>query len=193
MHSQLGNQLITDFGDDGYVPLVHSFASAALGMMGSGWIWLAADAQCNLGLVGTYGPGTLLVSNQTRRGEYLDLLTEHSSPKQDSAFKKESGEQAAKRNFSTSASTRAVMTSTSTPPSIAYQSAPRFEQQRDVRSELYPLLCLSIHEHAWLEEYGIWGKEAYVTNFWNAVDWPKVQRDFDHLWAYKDSFRPSSY
>ena len=41
--------------------------------------------------------------------------------------------------------------------------------------KLYPLLCVSVHEHAWLGSgYGIWGKEEYMKRFWSVLDWDKV-------------------
>lgn len=40
--------------------------------------------------------------------------------------------------------------------------------------KLTPLFCLSVHEHAWLHDYGVWGKEEYLKNFWNVLDWGRV-------------------
>jgi len=41
--------------------------------------------------------------------------------------------------------------------------------------KLYPLFCISVHEHAWMSAgYGVWGKGEYVKRFWNALDWNKV-------------------
>lgn len=44
---------------------------------------------------------------------------------------------------------------------------------------LYPLLCVSMFEHAWLGDYGFWGKERYMTHFWDCVNWERVER----LWG----------
>jgi len=50
--------------------------------------------------------------------------------------------------------------------------------ERDIlrRGEyLNPLLCISVHEHAWMSSgYGVWGKEEYIKKFWTAVDWERV-------------------
>ncbi|KAH9843730.1 uncharacterized protein C8Q71DRAFT_11812 [Rhodofomes roseus] len=45
---------------------------------------------------------------------------------------------------------------------------------RKVGETLYPLFCVSVHEHAWLPEYGVWGKEEYMKRFWTVLDWAKV-------------------
>ncbi|KDQ14754.1 hypothetical protein BOTBODRAFT_187754 [Botryobasidium botryosum FD-172 SS1] len=43
-----------------------------------------------------------------------------------------------------------------------------------VGQSLVPLLCVSVHEHAWLLDYGVWGKEEYMRRFWDVVNWDKV-------------------
>ncbi|KAK0550070.1 hypothetical protein OC846_003827 [Tilletia horrida] len=49
------------------------------------------------------------------------------------------------------------------------------EYESDAGYELCPLLCLSVHEHAWMTDYGLWGKEEYLRQFWECVDWVLVQ------------------
>lgn len=39
---------------------------------------------------------------------------------------------------------------------------------------LTPLLCVSVHEHAWVPDYGIWGKEEYLKQYWTVVNWERV-------------------
>lgn len=49
-----------------------------------------------------------------------------------------------------------------------------------IGTKLYPLFCLSVHEHAWLTAgYGIWGKEEYLKRFWTVLDWKKVSDAFN--------------
>lgn len=51
-----------------------------------------------------------------------------------------------------------------------------------VGTHLYPLFCLSVHEHAWLTAgYGIWGKEEYLKRFWTVLDWKKVSDLFERF------------
>ena len=38
-----------------------------------------------------------------------------------------------------------------------------------------PLLALSLWEHAYILDYGVLGREKYVRNFWNVVDWKQVR------------------
>jgi len=36
---------------------------------------------------------------------------------------------------------------------------------------LYPLFCVSVHEHAWMAAgYGVSGKERYLERFWTSLD-----------------------
>lgn len=44
---------------------------------------------------------------------------------------------------------------------------------------IYPLFCISVHEHCWLLDHGIWGKEKYLKEFWTVVDWNQVIKRFE--------------
>jgi superoxide dismutase len=53
---------------------------------------------------------------------------------------------------------------------------------RSAGDDLSPLLCLSVHEHAWMGAgLGVWGKEEYLRRFWSVVDWRKVSEVY-RLW-----------
>ncbi|KIK65669.1 hypothetical protein GYMLUDRAFT_94294 [Collybiopsis luxurians FD-317 M1] len=46
---------------------------------------------------------------------------------------------------------------------------------------LYPLFCVSVHEHAWMSAgYGVWGKEEWLKKFWTVLDWEKVSKAYGH-------------
>ncbi|CAD6935899.1 unnamed protein product [Tilletia controversa] len=49
------------------------------------------------------------------------------------------------------------------------------EYESDAGAMLFPLLCVSVHEHAWLGDYGLWGKEEYLRQYWECVDWKVVE------------------
>ncbi|KAK0534435.1 hypothetical protein OC834_001905 [Tilletia horrida] len=49
------------------------------------------------------------------------------------------------------------------------------EYEADAGAALLPLLCVSVHEHAWMPDYGVWGKEEYLRQFWECVDWYIVE------------------
>ncbi|KAF8138125.1 hypothetical protein EV363DRAFT_1155598 [Boletus edulis] len=44
---------------------------------------------------------------------------------------------------------------------------------------IYPLFCISVHEHCWLLDHGIWGKEKYLKEFWTVLDWNQVVKRFE--------------
>ncbi|KAF7354988.1 Manganese superoxide dismutase [Mycena sanguinolenta] len=47
---------------------------------------------------------------------------------------------------------------------------------------LYPLFCISVQEHAWLSAgYGIWGKEGWLREFWNVLNWQQVSQSYDYI------------
>ncbi|KAF9268277.1 hypothetical protein L218DRAFT_893210 [Marasmius fiardii PR-910] len=50
--------------------------------------------------------------------------------------------------------------------------------------KLYPLLCVSVHEHAWMSAgFGVWGKEEWLKKFWSVVNWDKVSRNYQYYVA----------
>lgn len=56
------------------------------------------------------------------------------------------------------------------------------QDSRDLTSlgeYIYPLFCISVHEHCWLPDHGIWGKEKYLKEFWTVVDWNQVVKRFE--------------
>ena len=54
---------------------------------------------------------------------------------------------------------------------------------------LYPLFCVSVHEHAWMSAgYGVWGKEEWIKKFWTVVDWEQASEHYSQ-YISKRSFR----
>lgn len=50
---------------------------------------------------------------------------------------------------------------------------------RAMGETIYPLFCVSMHEHCWMSAgFGVWGKEAWLEHFWNVLDWEKVSRTY---------------
>ncbi|KIJ70416.1 hypothetical protein HYDPIDRAFT_78760 [Hydnomerulius pinastri MD-312] len=59
---------------------------------------------------------------------------------------------------------------------------------RDLRTlgeHIYPLFCISVHEHCWLLDHGVWGKEKYLKEFWSALDWEQVTQRFNDFNAHQ--------
>ncbi|KPI45740.1 putative 37S ribosomal protein S26A, mitochondrial [Cyphellophora attinorum] len=42
-----------------------------------------------------------------------------------------------------------------------------------------PVLCLKVWEHQYMRDYGLAGKEQYISNWWKRVDWNEVQNRFN--------------
>lgn len=136
-----------------------AFSSAAYGMSASGWVWLVTDQQRNLGVVPTFGAGTVIVQNRIQQGKHFSLPSINDQPP---------------------ATTDVPKTHSQDRPTRPVDSLFRGLGITDkVGKELYPLLNISVHEHAWLNDYGIMGKEEYLTTFWNCVNWDKVEERFE--------------
>lgn len=41
----------------------------------------------------------------------------------------------------------------------------------------HPILCVNTWEHAYLRDYGIGGKRAYLERWWDRIDWAVVERN----------------
>ena len=56
-------------------------------------------------------------------------------------------------------------------------SSPRRAEPKRFLS-IHPILCLSLHPHVYIPDYGVWGKEKYIENFWRSVDWQKADERY---------------
>ncbi|KAJ7229007.1 manganese superoxide dismutase [Mycena pura] len=55
---------------------------------------------------------------------------------------------------------------------------------------LFPLFCVSVQEHAWITAgYGVWGKEAWLREFWNVLDWRRVSEAYGRIRAPPENLR----
>ncbi|KAJ7755667.1 manganese superoxide dismutase [Mycena maculata] len=89
-----------------------------------------------------------------------------------------------RRQFHTSAR-RSVEAGTwdSTPTSIHGQSRLNSKTEAlNAGDTLFPLFCISVQEHAWITAgYGVWGKEAWLREFWNVLNWRQVSRGYQNI------------
>lgn len=173
-------------------------------MFSSGWIWLVTDQDGQLGVIPTFGAGTLLVRSskpsaaleewQRLTGEPILQYFEDLPPRP-------------------SASPSSPSPATSSPVSGVAHGAPGLDPHTQARTiasmpiprgmydtddsgslnatkldaskigtTLFPLLCVSVHEHAWVGAgYGVWGKEEYMRRFWTVVDWAKVVKLYEKV------------
>jgi superoxide dismutase, Fe-Mn family len=42
-------------------------------------------------------------------------------------------------------------------------------------TNVVPVLCVNTWEHVWMWDYGVAGKSDFVANWWNIIDWGRVQ------------------
>lgn len=179
--SSLYRRLKEDFGS--FEAFQHQFSAAALGMSGSGYLWLVHVPNEGLGIVATFGTGTPLVQARRQRGDQDDIIGAQPQPQP----QKPTEEQQQQQSQPSGSETYQQMLNSS-----------HQQQQRQSRSsssaaaaavEVNPLLCLSVQEHAWLLDHGIWGKEEYIKHFWSFVNWARVEQTLVSL----DGAAPPSY
>ncbi|KAF8265576.1 hypothetical protein EI94DRAFT_1588428 [Lactarius quietus] len=182
-------------------------AAAAQGMHSGGgpggFVWLVTDALGRLGVVATYGAGTLLVAERRQSlgpggaelgGIYEPATrTPQDQPPSPPSWSSPSGHAKAPaqaRALSTSARVSVqrpanVWSDQQHPASNAgaateMYAAPEAQPALDsLGRTLYPLFCVSVHEHAWMAAgYGVWGMETYLERFWTYLDWAAVRNAY---------------
>jgi Fe-Mn family superoxide dismutase len=190
--------------------------AAATGMLSSsGFVWLVTDRLGQLGVIATYGAGTLLV-NERRQTVSPDGSTElggvyvpaekvtHSTTSPTSRLTRPPASTPTPpgaRSLSTSMSVRGPSAGGAHPTNIwlsrtSYSGTvgngneniggttpgtlPNQPTSLDTLGDkLYPLFCVSVHEHAWMAAgYGVWGKETYLERFWSCLDWAAVSDSY---------------
>ncbi|KAN0140325.1 hypothetical protein V8E53_002221 [Lactarius tabidus] len=181
-------------------------AAAAQGMQSGGgaggFVWLVTDALGRLGVVATYGAGTLLVAERRQSlapdGVELGGIYEPATPVPPSQLPPSfSGRAPAHvRALSTSARASAqrptnVWSDPASDPGAAMGSSGMYGSTETPAAldalgrTLYPLFCVSVHEHAWMAAgYGVWGMETYLERFWTCLDWAAV-RDAYAQYAFR--------
>lgn len=189
----LANQIRTDFG--GLAGLKSTFGATVLGMFGSGWVWLVCDQGGRLAVLPTFGAGTLLVRSQepihtrykisqpvigeepvapTRRGIPGTITSGQPAPSSPT-----SGVSSQQQPPHPPTQTR-QFSSSSLRSLDMYKAVSLNDSQAPIGDMLFPLLCLSVHEHAWVSAgYGVWGKEEYLKRFWNVVNWKQVSQHYE--------------
>ena len=154
-----------------------------------GFIWLVTDALGRLGVVATYGAGTLLVAERRKSlapdGIKLGGIYEPATFPPSSSSSSPIGRTPAQaRALSTSARASAQppanVWSDSTPPASnagATTGSSEMPTELDALGQtLYPLFYVSVHEHAWMAAgYGVWGMETYLEIFWTCFDGAAVR------------------
>ena len=148
-----------------------AFSSAAYGMSGSGYVWLVQDRDQNLGIVPTFGAGTILVQNRLQRLEVGDRSQIEPSKVTSTSARTDASQTNGTAGNSPNSSFASQIRNYSSSSSRLFRQQSHIQE---IGEELFPLLCVSVHERDWLPDYGMWGKEEYLMRFWECVDWDRV-------------------
>ena len=159
--------------------LKSSLSAAATGMITSGWIWLVTDLQKNLAIIPTYGAGTVLVRAREQRTPRTGAVIGDTGRPSPLAYSP---------SFRSPTSLNPIPPSSRSTSNNGKPTTPG--QTRSLGSysgnlmhvghSINPLFCISLHEHAWMMDYGLWGKEEYLKQFWNVLDWERVTQTYEH-------------
>lgn len=178
--SALGRRISQDFGD--FTAFKQAFSSAAEGMSGSGYLWLVVDKKKQLGILPTFGAGTPLVQARYQRGDPDDVLGEEL--KSLASAKEETPSEGSPAAATDGDSTRSAAQQLTEQVELlaAQEAGPQARAvYRAIVDEINPIMCLNVHERAWLQDHGVWGKEKYIQGFWNVLDWSRIEASFDKL------------
>lgn len=130
--------------------LRREFYTTAMGMFGPGFVWLVRNAVSrDLRIVNTYLAGSPYTAAHWRR-QGVDFNT--SSGSRDTV----------QRLYERTAAG-------------AGNTGGRFDAQAPGGTDVIPLLCLNTWEHVWLTDYGIKGKSQYIQQWWETIDWDRVE------------------
>ncbi|KAL1681276.1 Manganese/iron superoxide dismutase [Schizophyllum commune] len=155
MSYDLRTAIRTQYGS--LAQLKSAFMGAASGMFSSGFLWLVSDSRGNMGIVPTFGPGTLLIRSRSHLAA------------SDADFKRP-------RSILDDVDADVNPIDTGIPAQTALSDKLTALNYGDV---LYPLLCVPIYEHAWMSAgFGVWGREEWLRHMWSVVDWAAVSQNY---------------
>ncbi|KAL7628627.1 hypothetical protein AAE478_000142 [Parahypoxylon ruwenzoriense] len=138
------------------------FIATASAMFGPGFVWLVKNAQSpDMRILTTYLAGTPYTAGHWRR-QGVDMNVQ---------------------GFDSQDTVRGWLERTKT--GAGADTGSKFVLQNQTApggTDVIPLLCLNTWEHVWLRDYGIGakgigGKEQFVQNWWECIDWVKVDAD----------------
>jgi Fe-Mn family superoxide dismutase len=80
-------------------------------------------------------------------------------------------------------------------PMGSSSSASQFPRRKNGErfTSIHPLLCLSLHPHVYIPDYGINGKDAYIENFWRNVNWEQIERRYQDVKAVTNRNSPRNH
>ena len=164
------------------------FGATANALTGGGYVWLVSDSNRRIGIVTTYGSGTILIRSRQQRGLWNTFSMIDNEPSSQQSNKLNNNQQSPLS--SPTHSSKPTTPNTSNPlGTVREYSSLNFDSRNvaETGDVLTPLLCLSVFERCYLTDFGVWGREEYIKNFWKVVDWSKVEEAFDKLIARRVS------
>lgn len=202
-NSKFANAIATTPSFKSLAGLISHFSAHVAGLHPSSgaYIWLVTDAKGNLGVVGTYAGGSVLVQGRIQRNKGFTGLGVLGEDLKDKVMRDDQGRVLRDErtpivekdeNLAVSAASSARISGKSTRGGMRSGNFDNLlsglEAGSDMASalgstskDLHPLLCLSVHEHCYLTDYGVWGRKDYVENWWTFIDWTKVSEAYETI------------
>ena len=160
------------------------FGATANALTGSGYVWLVSDTSRTLGIVTTYGAGTVLVRSRQQRGLWNNFSLDKVESGAAGAAGAASASTIENSGNPLSSPTHKTHAGAHTSPQQTREYSTLNQESRSLAESgdvLTPLLCLGVAERNYMNDHGVWGREEYVKEFWNVVDWNKVEEAFSKL------------
>lgn len=137
-------------------------------MFGPGFVWLVWAKNPSPAAVTSFGPGG--------RGSFRILSTYIAGTPYPEAGYRQQGLDMSTNNAGTFSAYQAQQ-ATNTVGSFGKHSAPgkQAAQMPPGGTSVVPLLCVNTWEHLYIYDYGLSGKRRFLADWWDAVDWHKVE------------------
>ncbi|KAI0698865.1 Manganese/iron superoxide dismutase [Cytidiella melzeri] len=188
----LAQAINSDFGN--LEQLKSTFSAAVVAMRCQGYVWLLVDKRGHLAVYPTFGNGTLLIHGgdflPAKAGVNLSSTVIGEEPHGLGNYRLKSdagGPSSPASGFSLNPTSfhPPRQTRSYTPFKVAsVHGESRGSDVTAMTDKLYPLFCVSVHEHAWMSAgYGVWGKEEWMKKFWAVVNWEQASVHFTRYTA----------
>ncbi|KAI9226203.1 MAG: Manganese/iron superoxide dismutase [Piptocephalis tieghemiana] len=143
--------------------LKEQFTNEALGIFGSGWVWLIQSPSSQyVYIVSTFNGDTPLAKANTNMIASLNQMAD--SQEQVEGKKEEDGNQMGLSPLSIS----------KTIGQFNQDSRVASQAGKESNGPARILLCMPVWEHAYFRDFGVLGREEYARRFWDRVNWDRV-------------------
>ena len=139
-------------------------------IFGNGFVWLMKGTSVgDMKILATYNAGSPYPAAAPRRDD-RDMAT----------FRLNSDEYSGQPQTMANPETRDILIGNSNAGFFGDHSASSSRHYKDLLN-MGPILCVNVWQHMWIRDYGLTGKKSYLVNWWDRIDWQKVEAEHNQL------------